>query len=51
MAPSKADQANEEIRGLQELGLIEPAQSPWACGLVMAKRKAISCDYDVIFAT
>ena len=49
MAPWKADQANEEIIGLQQLGLIEPAQSPWACGLVMAKKKdnqlRLCCDF------
>ena len=49
MAPWKADQANEEIRGLQQLGLIEPTQSPWACGLVMAKKKGnqlrLCCDF------
>ena len=49
MAPWKADQANEEIRGLQQLGLIEPAQSPWACGVVMAKKKGnqlrLCCDF------
>ena len=39
MDPWKAYQANEEIRELQQLGLIEPAQSPLACGLVIAKKK------------
>ena len=39
MAPWKADQANEEIRGLQQIGLIEPAQSSWVCGLVMARKQ------------
>ena len=39
MAPWKATQANEEVRHLLSLDLIEPSYSPWACGVVMAKKK------------
>ncbi len=39
MAPMKAEKANEEARHLLSLDLIEPSYSPWACGVVMAKKK------------
>ncbi len=39
MAPMKAENANEEVRHLWSLDLIEPCYSPWACGIVMAKKK------------
>ncbi len=39
MAPLKAEKANEEVRHFLSLDLIEPSYSPWACGVVMAKKK------------
>ena len=49
MTPFKTEKANEEIRMLIELGLIEPSFSPWACGIVMAKKKGnqlrMCCDF------
>ena len=43
MTPLKTEKANEEVRELIHLGLIEPSDSPWACGIVMAKKKATNC--------
>ena len=37
--PEKQRQADEQVQALLELGVIEPAQSPWASGIVMAKKK------------
>ncbi len=49
MAPLKAEKANEEVRHLLSLDLIEPSYSPWACGVVMAKKKGnqlrLCCDF------
>ena len=49
MTPFKTEKANEEIRMLIKLGLIEPSYSPWACGIVMAKKKGnqlrMCCDF------
>ncbi len=49
MAPFKAEKANEEVRHLLSLDLIEPSYSPWACGIVMAKKKGkqlrFCCDF------
>ena len=39
LAPFKAEKAKEEIEHLPNLDLIEPAYSPWACGIVMARKK------------
>ena len=49
MTPFKTEKANEEVRMLMEMGLIEPSYSPWACGIVMAKKKGnqlrMCCDF------
>ncbi len=37
--PEKQRQADEQVQALLELGVIEPAQSTWASGIVMAKKK------------
>ena len=39
MTPDKASKANEEVRHLLALGMIQPSYSPWASGIVMVKRK------------
>ena len=49
MTPFKTEKANEEVRILMEMGLIEPSYSPWACGIVLAKKKGnqlrMCCDF------
>ena len=49
MASWKATQANEEVRHLLSLDFIESSYSPWACGVVMAKKKGnqlrFCCDF------
>ena len=49
MTPFLTEKANEEIRMLIELGLIELSYSPWASGIVMAKKKGnqlrMCCDF------
>ena len=49
MASWKAQQANEEVRHLLSVDLIEHSYSPWACGVVMAKKKGnqlrFCCDF------
>ncbi len=46
MASWKASQANEEVRHLLSLDLIEPSYSSWACGVVMAEKKVrFCCDF------
>ncbi len=55
MAPWKAEKTNEEVRHLLSLDLIEPSYSPWACGIVMAKKKGnqlrFCCDFSFVNAT
>ncbi len=54
MAPMKAEKANEEVKHLLSLDLIEPSYSPWACGIVMAKKKGnklrFCCDFHFLNA-
>ena len=39
LAPFKAEKSKEEIEHLLSLELSDSAYSPWACGIVMAKKK------------
>ena len=39
MSPEKVERANQEIRNLLALGMIQPSLSPWASGIVMVKKK------------
>ena len=39
MIPHKSDACRKEIETLLEYDMIEPSNSPWACGVVMAKKK------------
>ena len=39
MSPQKAERANQEVRNLLALGMIQPSLSPWASGIVMVKKK------------
>ena len=39
MTPNKSDACRKEIETLLEYDMIELSKSPWACGVVMAKKK------------
>ena len=39
MSPDKAAEANQEVRNLLALGLIQLSYSPWASGIVMLKKR------------
>ena len=39
MSPDKAERANQEVRNLLALGMIQPSLSPWASGIVMVKKE------------
>ena len=39
MTPNKSDACRKEIETLLEYDMKEPSKSPWACGVVMAKKK------------
>ena len=49
MSPEKAERANQEVRNLLALGMIQPSLSPWASGIVMVKKKngelRFCCDF------
>ena len=49
MTPHKSDACRKEIETLLEYDMIEPSKSPWACGVVMAKKKGdqlrLCCDF------
>ena len=49
MTPNKSDACRTEIKTLLEYYMIEPSKSPWACGVVMAKKKGdqlrFCCDF------
>ena len=49
MSPEKAERANQEVRNLLALGMIQPSLSPWASGVVMVKEKSgelrFCCDF------
>ena len=39
MTPHKSEACRKEIETLLEYDMVEPSKSPWACGVVMAKKK------------
>ena len=39
LTPHKSDACRREMKILLEYDMIEPSKSPWACGVVMAKKK------------
>ena len=49
MNPHKSDACRKEIETLLESDMIEPCKSPWACGVVIAKKKGdqlrFCCDF------
>ena len=49
MTPHKSEACRKEIETLLEYDMIEPSKSPWACGIVMAKKKGnqlrFCCDF------
>ena len=49
MSPDKAERANQEVRNLLALGMIQPTLSTWANGIVMVKKKngelRFCCDF------
>ena len=49
MTPHKSEACRKEIERLMEYDMIEPSKSPWACGVVMAKKKGgqlrFCCDF------
>ena len=49
MSPEKAERANQEVRSLLALGMIQPYLSPWANGIVMVKKRndklRFCCDF------
>ena len=51
MTPHKSEACRAEIEMLLEYDMIEPSKSPWACGVVMAKKKGgqlrFCCDFRI----
>ena len=49
MPPEKAERANQEVRNLLALGMIQPSLSLWASGMVLVKKKngelRFCCDF------
>ena len=47
--PHKSEACRAEIEPLLKYHMIEPSKSPWACGVVMAKKKGghlrFCCDF------
>ena len=48
MTPHKSEACRKEIQMLMEYDMIEPSRSPWACGVVMAKKKGGNLGFVVI---
>ena len=51
MTPHKSEACRAEIEMLLEYDMIEPWKWPWACGVVMAKKKGGSLDFVATFVT
>ena len=51
MTPHKLEACRAEIEMLLEYDMIEPSKSPWACGIVLAKKKGGSLGFVATFAT
>ena len=48
MTPQNSEACRKEIEMLMEYDMIEPSKSPWACGVVMAKKKGGNSGFVVI---
>ena len=51
MTPHKSEACRRENEMLMEYDMIESSKSPWACGVVMAKKKGGNAGFVVIFVT
>ena len=51
MTKHKSEAFRAEMEMLLEYDMIEPSKLPWACGVVMAKKKGGSLGFVAIFAT
>ena len=51
MTPHKSEACRAEIEMLLDYGMIEPSKLPWACGVLMVKKKGGSLGFVAIFAT
>ena len=51
MTPHKWEACRAEIEMLLECDMIEPSKLPWACGVVLAKKKGGSLGFVAFFAT
>ena len=51
MTPHKSEACRAAIEMLLEYDMIEPSKLPWACGVVMAKKKGGSLGFVATFAT
>ena len=51
MTAHKLEACRAEIEMLLEYDMIEPSKSPWACGVVMAKKKGGSLGFVATFTT
>ena len=49
MTPHISDACRKEIETLLEYDMIEPSKSPWACGVVMAKKKGDHSRFRCVF--
>ena len=48
MTPHKSEASRKEIEMLMEYDMIEPSKSPWACDVVMARKKGGNLGFVVI---
>ena len=51
MTPHKSKAYQAEIEMLLKYDMTEPSKLPWACGVVMAKKKGGSLGFVATFAT
>ena len=51
MTPQKSEACRKEIEMLMEYDMTEPSKSPWAFGVVMAKKKGGNSGFVVISVT
>ena len=49
MTPHKSEACRKEIEILMEYDMIEPSKSPWACGVVMAKKRGRQLRFYCVF--